>query len=226
MELTFYGHACFSVKLDDKIILFDPFITPNELAKDINIDEIKADYIFLSHGHEDHIADAMQIAQNTRAKIVSNFEIVQWFAKQGYENSHPMNHGGNWNFDFGRVKMVNAIHTSSMPDGTYGGNPAGFVIQSKDKTFYYAGDTALTYDMKLIAEEFELDFSVLPIGDNFTMNIDDALKAADFVECNKIVGVHFDTFGFIEINHAEAITKAKNHNKELILLKIGESISL
>lgn len=226
MELTFYGHACFSVRIENKILLFDPFITPNEKAKNIDINSIKADYILLSHGHEDHVADAEVIAKNTGAKLISNFEIVQWFAKKGIENSHPMNHGGSWNFDFGTVKMVNAVHSSALPDGSYGGNPAGFVISTKDKTFYFAGDTALTYDMNLIGEEFDLDFCILPLGDNFTMGIDDALKASTFVQCDKIIGVHFDTFSFIEINHAEAINKAKNQNKELNLLKIGETINL
>ena len=226
MELTFYGHACFSVSVKGKVLLFDPFITPNEKANHIDIQEVKADYILLSHGHEDHIADVEVIAKNTGAQLISNFEIIQWFAKKGIKNGHPMNHGGSWSFDFGSVKMVNAIHSSSMPDGSYGGNPAGFVISTDEGTFYYAGDTALTYDMRLIGEEFKLDFSVLPIGDNFTMDADDALKASDFLACDKIIGVHFDTFGFIEINHAEVITKAKNKNKDLKLLTIGETIKL
>ena len=226
MELTFYGHACFSVQIEGKTLLFDPFISPNELAKHIDIQSIKADYIILSHGHEDHVVDVELIAKNTGATIISNFEVIQWFANKGLNNCHFMNHGGSWNFDFGRIKMVNAVHSSSMPDGAYGGNPAGFVIESNEGCFYYAGDTALTYDMKLIGEEFDLNFCVLPVGDNFTMNVDDALKASDFVSCNKIIGVHFDTFGFIEINHAEAITNAKNKNKELHLLKIGETIKL
>ena len=226
MELTFYGHACFSIKTEENYLLFDPFITPNEKAKDINIEEIKADYILISHGHEDHIADVESIAKNTGAKLISNFEIIEWFKHKGIDNGHPMNHGGSWNFDFGTVKMVNAIHSSVLPDGSYGGNPAGFVVSTSHKTFYFAGDTALTLDMKLIGEEFDLDFIVLPIGDNFTMGIDDALKASNFVQCDKIVGVHFDTFGFIEINHAEVINKAKNNGKELKLLNIGETINL
>lgn len=225
MELTFYGHACFSVILKGKTLLFDPFITPNEQAKHIDVESINADYILLSHGHEDHVADAEKIAKRTGATIISNFEVVQWFEAKGIKG-HAMNHGGYWTFDFGDVKMVNAVHSSSMPDGSYGGNPAGFVIESGKKTFYYAGDTALTYDMKLIGEAFELDVAILPIGDNFTMGLEDALKASSFVQCDKIIGVHFDTFGYIEINHAEAITKAKNHNKELILLKIGETVNV
>ena len=153
MEITFYGHACFSVKIKDKYILFDPFISPNELAKDINIDSIQADYILLSHGHEDHVADVERIAKKTNAKIVSNFEIVTWFGNKGIENAHPMNHGGSWDFDFGKVKYVNAVHSSTLPDGSSGGNPGGFVIESEEGNFYFAGDTALHMDMKLILQD-------------------------------------------------------------------------
>ena len=223
MKLTFYGHACFSVEIGGKSILFDPFITPNEKASSIDISTINPDYILITHGHEDHVADAIAIAKQSGAKVVSNYEIVTWFGSNGVENGHPMNHGGSWSFDFGRVKYVTAIHSSVMPDGTYGGNPGGFIIESDEGSFYYAGDTALTYDMKLIPESTKLDFAVLPIGDNFTMGIDDAIKAADFIQCNKIVGVHYDTFGFIEIDHEAANNKFSNGGKELILLEIGET---
>src|SRR5690554_1332217 len=149
MELTFYGHACFSVKTQDKIILFDPFISPNPKAAHIDVATLAADYILLSHGHEDHVADAENIAKRTGAKLVSNFEIVSWYEKKGIENVHPMNHGGKWKFDFGTVKYTNAVHSSMLPDGSYGGNPGGFIVNT-DKSFYYSGDTALTMDMKLI----------------------------------------------------------------------------
>ena len=129
MEVTFYGHACFSVNIEGRKILFDPFITPNELANNIDINTIEADYIFISHGHEDHVADVEKIAKKTNAIIVSNFEIVSWFNSKGLSNSHPMNHGGSWNFDFGKVKYVNAVHSSTLPDGSIGGNPGGFVIE-------------------------------------------------------------------------------------------------
>ncbi len=226
MNITYFGHACFSVETGGKHLLFDPFITPNELAKDIDVHTIQADYIFISHGHEDHVADAVEIAKRTKARVVSNFEIVTWFGNQGVENGHPMNHGGSWQFDFGKVKFVNAAHSSVLPDGTYGGNPGGFIIETKEGTFYYAGDTALTMDMKLIPEFFKLDFAVLPIGNNFTMGIDEAVKAADFIQCNKIIGIHFDTFGFIEIDHQEAIDKFNKAGKELTLLNIGEKKEL
>lgn len=225
MELTFYGHACFSVKTQDKIILFDPFISPNPKATHIDVATLAADYILLSHGHEDHVADAENIAKRTGAKLVSNFEIVSWYEKKGIENVHPMNHGGKWKFDFGTVKYTNAVHSSMLPDGSYGGNPGGFIINT-DKSFYYSGDTALTMDMKLIGNTEKLDFAVLPIGDNFTMGIEDAITAAEFINCNKIIGVHYDTFGYIEINKNEAIDKFKSRGKELILPEIGKTIKL
>ncbi len=225
MELTFYGHACFSVKTQDKTILFDPFISPNPKAAHIDVTILAADYILLSHGHEDHVADAENIAKRTGAKLVSNFEIVSWYEKKGIENVHPMNHGGKWKFDFGTVKYTNAIHSSMLPDGSYGGNPGGFIVNAS-KSFYFAGDTALTMDMKLIGNSEKLDFAVLPIGDNFTMGIEDAITAAEFINCNKIIGVHYDTFGYIEINKNEAIDKFKSRGKELILLEIGETIKL
>lgn len=225
MELTFYGHACFSVKIQDKTILFDPFISPNPKAAHIDVATLAADYILLSHGHEDHVADAENIAKRTGAKLVSNFEIVSWHEKKGIENAHPMNHGGKWKFDFGTVKYTNAVHSSMLPDGSYGGNPGGFIVTS-EKSFYYSGDTALSMDMKLIGNSEKLDFAILPIGDNFTMGIDDAIKAAEFINCNKIIGVHYDTFGYIEINKNEAIDKFKSRGKELILLEIGETIQL
>ena len=226
MKFTFYGHACFEIEVNGKNILFDPFITPNEKASHINLGDLSPDYILISHGHEDHVADAIDIAKSSNAKIVSNFEIVSWFGGKGIENGHPMNHGGSWSFDFGTVKYINAIHSSVLPDGTYGGNPGGFVISTADKSFYYSGDTALTMDMKLIADEFDLDFAIFPIGDNFTMGINDAIRAAEFVNCNKIIGVHYDTFGFIEIDHNNAISSFKEKGKELILLNIGDSLEI
>ncbi len=224
MKLTYYGHSCFSVNLKGKEILFDPFISGNELASDVDIASLKPDYILLSHGHSDHTADAEQIAKQSGATIVSNFEVVGWFGNKGIENVHPMNHGGSWKFDFGTVKYVNAVHSSSMPDGSYGGNPGGFIVSNDEITFYFAGDTALTLDMQLIPRFHKLDLAILPIGDNFTMNVDEAVVASDFIECNKVVGVHYDTFGYIKIDHEAAIEKFANAGKELFLPKIGESV--
>ena len=226
MKLSYYGHSTFLMNVKGINILFDPFITPNELAKDVDVESIPADFILISHGHEDHVADAVSIAKRTGATVVSNFEIVTWFGTQGVEKGHPMNHGGTWSFDFGTVKYVNAVHSSVLPDGTYGGNPGGFIISTDEGNVYYAGDTALTYDMKLIGDTANLSYAILPIGDNFTMGMDDAVIAADFIGCDKIIGMHYDTFGYIEIDKEEAKGKFSSAGKTLTLLNIGETIDL
>ncbi|MEY2465971.1 MAG: hypothetical protein QOD03_492 [Verrucomicrobiota bacterium] len=223
MKLTYYGHACFAVQIKNKTLLFDPYITPNELARAVDVNKISADYILISHGHEDHVADAVALAKRTGATLIAGFEVAMWFQKQGISKIHPMNHGGAFQFDFGRVKYVTAIHSSSLPDGTYGGNPGGFVIESSEGNFYFSGDTALTSDMKFIGDSTKLKFAALCIGDNFTMGPDDAIKAADLVHVNEILGVHYDTFPPIKINHVEAIAKFKGAGKTLHLLKPNES---
>ena len=212
MKLSYYGHSCFSVETGGKILLFDPFIKPNQLAASIEVETIRADYILVSHGHYDHIADAIEIAQRTRATVISNYEIVVWLGKQGIEKTH--------------AKYVNAVHSSQLPDGSYGGNPGGFVIETGQETFYYSGDSALTLDMQLIPEEVELRFAVLPIGDNFTMGARDAARAASFLKCKQIVGVHYDTFPVIEIDHEEAVATFARAGVKLHLVPIGGSVDL
>jgi L-ascorbate metabolism protein UlaG (beta-lactamase superfamily) len=226
MKLTNYGHSCILVEINGKKILFDPFITYNELAKQVNVNTIEADYIFLSHGHADHIADCISIAKRTGCKVVANWEIHEWLNKQGVSNTHPMNTGGKWNFDFGTVKCVVAQHSSGLPDGSYGGNPMGFIFTSTAGNFYYSGDTALTLDMQLIPVWAKLNFAVLPIGDNFTMDVADAIRAADFVDCKTIVGVHYNTFGFIKINEEEARQAFAARGKTLLLPAISETIEI
>lgn len=223
MKVTYYGHSCFAVQASGKTLLFDPFITPNELARSVDVNQIAADYILVSHGHQDHVHDAAAIAKQTGATIITNFEIAVWFGTQGVQKTHPLNHGGACRFDFGRVKFVNAIHSSSLPDGSNGGNPGGFVVETADGNFYYSGDTALTLDMKLIGETTALKFAALCIGDNFTMGVEDAIKAADFVRCNEVLGVHYDTFPPIKIDHAEVVQKFKAAGKRLHLLKPGQT---
>ena len=225
MKITFYGHASLGIEVGGKHIIVDPFMTGNPLASAIDINTLKADYILLTHAHGDHTLDAEAIAKRTGATIVSNAEVATYYANKGLK-SHPMNHGGSWKFDFGTVKYVNAIHSSAFPDGTYGGNPGGFVIEGEHKNIYIAGDTALTYDMKLIPLRTKLDLAILPIGDNFTMDVKDAIIASDFVECDKVLGYHFDTFGYIEIDHNDAKKKFFDAGKDLMLLEIGHSIDL
>jgi L-ascorbate metabolism protein UlaG (beta-lactamase superfamily) len=225
MKITFLGHASLQIQIGDTVLLVDPFISGNPKASLIDVSALKADYILVTHAHQDHVLDVEYIAKRTGATIISNFEIVSHYQAKDLKG-HPMNHGGSWAFDFGRVKYVNAIHTSSFADGSYGGQPGGFVIEGEHKNIYIAGDTALTYDMKLIPLQTKLDLAILPIGDNFTMGIDDAIIAADFVECDKILGYHYDTFGYIEIDHDEAKRKFFKHDKDLMLLDIGASIEL
>ena len=225
MKITFYGHACIGIEVSGKHILVDPFISANPNAAHIDINDLKADYILLTHAHQDHILDAEQIAKNNNAVIVSNWEIASYYGNKGLQN-HPMNHGGSCSFDFGKVKYVAAIHSSSFPDGSYGGNPGGFVIEGEHKNIYISGDTALTMDMKLIPMRTKLDLAVLPIGNNFTMDVQDAVIAADFLNCDKVLGCHYDTFGFIMVNHDEAKKVFFDAGKDLMLLEIGESLVL
>jgi len=225
MKITFLGHAALSIQVAGKHLIVDPFISPNELASNIDIDALKADYILITHAHQDHIVDVDSIAKRTGAKIISNFEIVTHYGNKGFEG-HPMNHGGSWQFDFGKLTYTNAIHSSSFPDGTYGGQPGGFIIESDEANVYIAGDTALTYDMKLIPKQCKIDFAVLPIGDNFTMGIDSALIASDFIKCDEVLGYHYDTFGYIVIDHEKAIKTFEDSGKKLILLPIGDSVQL
>lgn len=225
MEFCYFGHACFSVRAGGKRILFDPFISGNPLAKDIDINQIKADYILVSHGHGDHVADLMTIAKHTQATVVATYEIAEWVRKQGYENVHPINFGSK-EFDFGMLRFVPAHHSSSMPDGANGGNPGGYMLTTNDGSFYFAGDTSLSMEMQLIPVWGKLDFAILPIGGNFTMDAEDAVRASKFIDCNKIVGIHFDTFDLIKIDHSKTKTLFQNAGITLILPEIGKTIDL
>lgn len=225
MKFTYYGHSCFSVETGGKKILFDPFVTPNELAAHINVDDIVADYILVSHGHSDHVEDCARIALRNDATVVAAYEVAVWLNNKDVKHYHPMNTGGKKTFEFGTVRCVNAVHSSSMPDGSYGGNPMGFVVQG-ERSFYYAGDTALTMDMQLIPKWATLDFAVLPIGDNFTMDYEDAIAAAELIQCKHIVGVHYDTFGFIQIDKEKVQQAFADAGLKLYLPGIGETIDL
>ena len=224
MRITYYGHSCFLVEINGKKLLFDPFISQNPLASNIDAGKIKADFILVSHGHADHTADLLSLANQTGATVVSNWEICSWVQIKGYKKVHPMNIGGHWIFEFGKVKCVNAVHSSSLPDGTYGGNPMGFLIETPDGKFYYAGDTALHLDMKLIGDYKKMDLAFLPIGNNFTMGIDNAVIASDFIRCDRIIGMHYDTFDMIKIDHDEAKKKFDSAGKQLTLMQVGQTL--
>ncbi len=226
MKLTFYGHATFLVDVQGKKILFDPFFTGNPIANGVSADTIEADFIFASHGHGDHTADLVSIAKRTGATCIVPAEMAGWLNKQGVENAMPMNHGGYINFPFGKVRGVNAIHSSSTHDGTYAGNPMGFVFSTPEGDFYYAGDTSLTMDMQLIPLWANLSFAVMPIGGHFTMDVADALHASNFVKTDKVVGVHYDTFGYIKIDKDAAVKTFADASKTLLLPAVGETIEL
>lgn len=226
MKLTFYGHATFSVTVKGKTLLFDPFLNGNPALKNIDIDKVKADYVFLTHGHGDHTADAVSIAKRTGATCVAAAEIAGWLGKHGLEKVHPINHGGPIPFEFGKVRAVNAIHSSSFSDGSYAGNPLGFVFTTTEGDFYVAGDTALTMDMQLIPLWAKLQFAVMPIGGNYTMDVADAIHAADFVKCDRVVGVHYNTWPIIAIDTEKAKADFAAAGKKLLLPASGETIEV
>ncbi|MFD0894513.1 metal-dependent hydrolase [Luteolibacter ambystomatis] len=226
MKLTYLGHSSVLIETAGHRLLFDPFITPNPLASGVDITSLHPDHVLLTHAHGDHVADAEKILKYSGATLISNYEIVTWYGNRGINHGHPLNHGGGFNFPFGRAKFVNAVHSSMFPDGSYGGNAGGFVIETADGTFYVSGDTALTYDMKLLADRYKLDFAVLPIGDNFTMGPDDAAIAAEWVGAKRVIGVHYDTFPPIIIDKDAARKTFADRGVELLLPAIGETIEL
>lgn len=227
MKITSLGHAALQIETAGKTLIVDPFISANELAKNIKVEELKADVILLTHGHQDHVLDVETIvANNPGCILISNFEIISWYGQKGLQG-HAMNHGGKAAFEFGELKYVTAIHSSILPDGSYGGNPGGFVLSSEGKTVYIAGDTALTYDMKLIPlMGYQVDLAVLPIGDNFTMGYEEAAVAADFVDCTRVLGYHYDTFPPITLDKKSAELHFTANGKELLLPGIGGSVEV
>ncbi|MEA1980540.1 MAG: metal-dependent hydrolase [candidate division Zixibacteria bacterium] len=222
MKATFYGHACVAIENDNHKIIIDPFLTGNQLAA-IKAEDIEVSHVLITHGHGDHIGDSIEIAKRNNATIIASFELANLCAKEGVE-IHPMHIGGGFDFDFGRVKLTIAHHGGGYGEDAsiYTGPPVGFLITMDNKTLYHPGDTGLFYDMKLIGEMNKIDLAFLPIGDNFTMGIDDAVKAVEFIKPKKVVPIHYDTFPIIEKKPEEFADKVTD--SEVVILKPGESI--
>ncbi len=194
--VTWYGHAALGLETGGYKILVDPFFSGNPAAS-TTADKLAADFILITHGHGDHVGDAVAIAKRTKALVISNFEIAEWFEKQGTK-SHGQHLGGGYKHPFGYLKLTLALHGSALPDGTYGGNPSGFLLTTNDgKKIYLAGDTGLFGDMALIGEE-GIDLAVIPIGDNYTMGPADGLRAVKMLKPKFVIPIHFSTFGLIE----------------------------
>jgi L-ascorbate metabolism protein UlaG (beta-lactamase superfamily) len=225
MKVTYFGHSAFLVEVDGAKILIDPFLTGNPLNT-ADPASLKPDLILVSHGHGDHTGDAEDIAKNSGAPILSNYEIATWFEKRGVEKTIGINLGGTAELPFGKVQMVPAWHSSTLPDGGNGGTAGGFIITHKGGTFYFSGDTALFAEMKLFARRQKIDAAFLCLGGHFTMDAVDAVHAADFLGCDTIVGMHFDTFDPIKIDRTATEKLFKDAGKNLRLPKPGEVFTI
>ena len=199
ISLTWHGHATFSLNINGTHIVVDPFFAGNNPAAKTAVDAVAADFILQTHGHGDHIADTVPLAKRTGATVIANFEICNWIGAKGHEKVHAMNTGGGYNFPFGRVKMTPALHSSGLPDGSYGGDPGGFLVMADGKTVYIAGDTALFSDMALIGRA-GIDVAILPVGDNFTMGPEDSVLALDYLQPKMVVPGHYNTWPPIAID--------------------------
>ena len=228
IKLTYYGPSTFGIETDDAKLIVDPFFAPNNPAATVKVDEVEADFILVTHGHGDHVADLVPLAKQTGALVICNFEIANWLGNQGVENVHAMHIGGGYDFPFGRAKMTIAHHGSGLPDGSYGGNPAGFLLHlNEGADIYISGDTALTYDMRLIGEAGGVDLAILCMGDNFTMGPDDAVRAAQFVQTKHVIPCHYDTFPPIR-QDADAFAKKLYDAAEIdcTVMAVGDEFTL
>jgi L-ascorbate metabolism protein UlaG (beta-lactamase superfamily) len=225
LKFTWYGHAALGLEMDGYKVIVDPFLTGNPAAS-ISPDAVEADFILVSHGHGDHVGDSVAIAKRTDALVISVNEIAIWFGNQGIE-AHGQHIGGGFKYPFGYLKLTLALHGSELPDGSSGGNPCGFLLTTNDgKKIYLAQDTGLFGDMKLIGEE-GIDLAVLPIGDNFTMGPDDALRAVKMIQPKAVIPIHYNTWGLIAQDpNAWAERVQKETSTKAVVLKPGESYSL
>jgi L-ascorbate metabolism protein UlaG (beta-lactamase superfamily) len=226
MQLTYLGHSCFLVETSQARLIIDPYLSENPAAP-LQPADIRADYILLSHGHEDHTCDAFAIGKQCGATVIANYEIAEYFAAKGLK-AHGMNPGGGFNFPFGRVKLTIAHHTSSVEAGLnpiYLGSPCGILLHADGKTLYHAGDTALFLDMQLIGRA-GIDLAMIPIGDNFTMGPDDAVTALDFLRPKIAVPMHYNTWPVIAQDPAAFATSAARAGHQVRVMTPGATFEL
>lgn len=224
-RIIWLGHGTFSIETGGKTVIIDPFFTGNPAAT-TTAEAVSPDAMIISHGHGDHVGDAVEIAKRSGCLVVANYEITEWLTKQGVENVHPQHIGGSHKHEFGTVKLTIAHHGSSLPDGSNGGNPCGIILKTDDGTIYHACDTGLFYDMKLIGEE-GIDIAILPIGDNFTMGPEDALRAVKLIEPKRVIPDHFGTWPLIDQDVAAWAESVRNETStDPVVLKTGQSVEL
>ncbi len=227
MKLTYFGHSAFQLETNGTTLLFDPFISGNPHAEGVvTPGDLHPDVLLLTHAHGDHWGDTLDIAKRTGALLVANFEITQYAQQNGHDNVQPMNTGGWWDFDWGRVKQTYARHSSSFPDGTYGGNPNGFIIHAEGKCIYNTGDTCPFAEMAWTGEEHDVDLCLMPIGDCFTMGPEDSIRAAKMVKPKLAVPLHYDTFPLIEVDTGRWADLMKDAGFASRVLQPGETMSL
>ncbi|WOO43110.1 metal-dependent hydrolase [Rubellicoccus peritrichatus] len=228
MKLTFLGHAACMIETAEHRLLIDPFLKDNPLC-DIDPADVKCDYILLTHGHADHVGDTESIAKANDATVIANYELSSFLEAKGLK-THPLHIGGGAEFPFGRAQLTIAFHGSSYPDENglpiYMGMPGGLLIESDGKKLYHAGDTALTLEMELLGRRHDIDLALLPIGDNFTMGVHDALDAIDMIKPKAVVPIHFNTFPYIEVDPTAFIEGAAVKGVAGHLLKCGDQIDV
>ena len=225
-KVTWLGHSCLLIETSGERILIDPFLTGNPKASS-TADAVAADFILVTHGHSDHVGDTIAIANRTGATVISNYEIISWLQNQGVEKAHAMHIGGSFRFPFGKLKLTQAFHGSALPDGSYGGNPAGLHLFLNDGIrIYDAGDTGLFGDMKLIGEE-GIDLAILPIGDNFTMGPDDSIRALKLLQPKQVLPIHYGTWGLIDQDTQNWSQRVKTETSVTpVVLEPGQSLQL
>ena len=228
MKLTYFGHSAYQIETNGTTLLFDPFITGNPHAEGVvTAADLNPDVILLTHAHGDHWGDTMSIARRTNALIVANFEMTQYISKtEGYSNVHPMNVGGAWKFDWGNIKQTYARHSSSFPDGTYGGSPNGYLSKIEGKCIYNVGDTAPTCEMGRVGEDYDIDLALIPIGDCFTMGLEESVRAVKMLRPSLTIPLHYNTFPLIKIDIEEWVEMMHKANFAPKVLDPGETLEV